>query len=375
MSATASNDRPNRPLFLVGLIGAAIAALLGLLAPHGGAAWQVPGALKQQIATALSAAGLPGIEIEMRGQQAVLHGLVEDDGDIARAHAAASTAAGPGGSWAGGVTSVNVADLRVGTFEHPYQWSVTKAADGVVITGAAPGEHARAEISAAAREAFGQTRVTNGMHLAGGAASPAFTDIASEAIRRVAALHTGEARIVDSQIVVIGDGNQASVDALHAALANPPAPYRARLAVTIEGLDVDHPELQGLNLVNSNAETCERAFARLMEHNVINFPAGSASIDPSSRSTLDALASVAVRCDRFPVEVAGHTDNDGSREFNMQLSQRRADAVANYLVNQGVDRARLTARGYGPDHPRASNDTEAGQATNRRIEFNVSSQP
>lgn len=375
MSLVSSNDRPHRPLFLTGVIGAGVAALLGLLAPHGGAAWQVPGALRQQVDTALLAAGLPGLEIEMQGQQAVLHGIVEDEGDTARAHAAALSAAGPGGSWAGGITSVNVADVRVGAFDRPYQWSVNKNADGVVISGAAPGEHARQEISSAARQAFGQTRVTNGMHIAGGAASPAFTDVAAEAIRRVAALHSGEARIVDSQIVVIGDGDQGSVNALHAAFANPPAPFRARLAVTVEGLDVDHPELQGLNLVNSNADTCERAFGRLMEHNVINFTPNSASIDPASRPTLDALASVAVRCDRFPIEVAGHTDNDGSREFNMQLSQRRADSVANYLVSQGVDRSRLTARGYGPDHPRASNDSEAGQAANRRIEFNVSSQP
>lgn len=375
MSLFSSADRPQRALFLTGVIGAAVAALFGLLAPHGGAAWQLPGELKQQVATSLLAAGLPGLEIEMQGQQTVLHGLVEDEGDILRARNAAATAAGPGGSWAGGVTSVNVADVRVGAFDRPYQWSVTKAESGIVLTGAAPGEHARAAISDAARAAFGSTQVTNGMHIAGGAASPAFTDVAIAAIQRVAALHTGEARIVDSQIVVIGDGDQASVDALHAAFADPPAPYRARLAVTIEGLDVDHPELQGLNLVNSNADTCERAFARLMEHNVINFAPNSASIDPSSRATLDALASVAVRCDRFPIEVAGHTDNDGGHEFNMQLSQRRADSVANYLASQGVDRARLTAHGYGPDRPRASNETETGQATNRRIEFNVSSQP
>jgi outer membrane protein OmpA-like peptidoglycan-associated protein len=56
----------------------------------------------------------------------------------------------------------------------------------------------------------------------------------------------------------------------------------------------------------------------------------------------------------------------------MQLSQRRADAVANYLAEQGVDRARLTAHGYGPDRPSGDNTTPAGQAQNRRIEFYVS---
>jgi len=119
-------------------------------------------------------------------------------------------------------------------------------------------------------------------------------------------------------------------------------------------------------------EACARAFDRLMERNVINFPSGSATIDPSSRRLLDALASVALRCDRFTIEVAGHTDNSGAPDMNMQLSQARADAVAAYLGEQGVARPRLTARGYGSARPRADNATAAGQAANRRIEFNVS---
>jgi outer membrane protein OmpA-like peptidoglycan-associated protein len=110
----------------------------------------------------------------------------------------------------------------------------------------------------------------------------------------------------------------------------------------------------------------------MMERNVINFAAGSSAIDPSSRAVLDALASVALRCDRFSIEVAGHTDNQGGRELNMDLSRQRADAVAVYLSGQGVARSRLTARGYGPDRPRSSNATPAGQAANRRIEFYVS---
>jgi outer membrane protein OmpA-like peptidoglycan-associated protein len=196
--------------------------------------------------------------------------------------------------------------------------------------------------------------------------------VATHAVRALAHLGSGEVRIVDSQVVVIGDGSQRAVDAVRRAMADEPAPFSTRFAVTIDGLDVEHPELQGLNLVNGGAETCERAFDRLMERNVINFASNSATIDPSSRTVLDSLASVALRCDRYAIEVAGHTDNQGEREPNMQLSQRRADAVANYLVTQGVDRARLLARGYGPDRPRVANETPVGQAQNRRIEFYVS---
>jgi OOP family OmpA-OmpF porin len=109
-----------------------------------------------------------------------------------------------------------------------------------------------------------------------------------------------------------------------------------------------------------------------MERNVINFEPGSATIAPSSRGVLDSLATVALRCDRFAIEVAGHTDDEGGREMNMELSRQRADAVAGYLAAQGVARSRLTARGYGPDQPRESNTSVEGQAANRRIEFYVS---
>jgi outer membrane protein OmpA-like peptidoglycan-associated protein len=192
-------------------------------------------------------------------------------------------------------------------------------------------------------------------------------------VRLLAGLNSGEARIIDNQVVFIGDGGSEAVNAIRRTFAEPPPPFRSRLAVTIDGLDIDHPELQGLNLASGDAETCERAFDRMMERNVINFAQGSAAIDPSSRQVLNALASVALRCDRFSIEVAGHTDNVGGRDLNMQLSQARADAVSAYLAGQGVARSRLRAQGYGPDRPRSSNATEAGQAANRRIEFYVSS--
>ncbi|MEZ5962097.1 MAG: hypothetical protein R3C30_16985 [Hyphomonadaceae bacterium] len=99
-------------------------------------------------------------------------------------------------------------------------------------------------------------------HVAGGVASPRFSEMARRAVRAVAELNTGEARI-DGGIVVIGDGAQPGVTLVRDALEEPPAPFRSRLAVTVDGLDVDHPELQGLNLNDGDAETCERAFDRL----------------------------------------------------------------------------------------------------------------
>lgn len=361
-----------RRLFLiVGLAGAAISLLVGLLV-SGGAFWRVEGDLRERVETSLSAAGFPGLDVEMKGQRAVLRGIVEDEADIAAARAAAMTAAGGGGPWSGGVTNVNASSLVVGAIERPFAWSVRRDEARVVLSGAAPSENARAELMSTAAQAFQNLEAVDDMHVAGGAASPQFTDLAKDAVRAVAQLNTGEVRIIDNQLIVIGDGGEAGVARVRDALEQPPAPFRARVEVTIDGLNVDHPELQGLNLSDGDAETCERAFDRLMERNVITFAEGSAALAPASRGVLNALASVALRCDRFSIEVAGHTDNTGDRAMNMDLSRRRADAVASYLAGQGVARARLSAHGYGPERPRASNATPAGQAANRRIEFYVS---
>lgn len=353
------------------LFGALVAALVGMFGPHDGSVFGLPRALEARVESALSEAGLAGIDVVMDSQRATLYGIVDAEPRIAEAQTLALAAAGPGGPWAGGITHVDVTGLSVGAFDLPYNWGARREGDGVVLTGAAPSAHARDAIQQAAERAFRAAAPVNSMHIAGGAAGADFTDMAIAAVRALARLHSGEARIVGNQIVLIGDGDQDAVDAARAAFTAPPAPFSVRLALTIDGLDVEHPELQGLNLASGDANTCTQAFARLMERNVINFSPGSAAIDPSSREILDALATVALRCDRFSIEVAGHTDNEGSRQLNMDLSQQRADAVAAYLASQGVAQDRLSARGYGPDRPRESNATEAGRAMNRRIEFNV----
>jgi OOP family OmpA-OmpF porin len=373
MSNSFLQSGSRRPLLLwIGIGGAVAAALLGMLAPNGAAFWRVPSVLEDRVATALTVAGQPGLDIEMQGQHAVLRGIVEDPRDILAARNAALTAAGSGGPWAGGVTSVDTTGVSVGVFDRPYAWSIKRDGPRVVLAGAVPTQAIRSSLVAEAHRDFQNELIVDSMHVAGGAPSPHFDDIATGAVQGLSHLGTGEARIANEQVALLGDGTQQGVDALHNLFASPPPPFRVRMDVTIDGLDVNHPELQGLNLARGDAETCEHAFQRLMERNVINFPSGSATVDPSSLQLLDALASVALRCDRFTIEVAGHTDNNGARDMNMQLSQARADAVAGYLVQQGVARARLVARGYGPDHPRADNATQAGQAANRRIEFNVS---
>ena len=99
------------------------------------------------------------------------------------------------------------------------------------------------------------------------------------------------------------------------------------------------------------------------------FPSGRDEITAVSRAVLDAVAAQLLEMRDFRVEIGGHSDAQGAQSSNLRLSLARAEAVRAYLVMKGVPAERLTARGYGPTRPVASNKTPAGRAQNRRVEL------
>ncbi len=103
----------------------------------------------------------------------------------------------------------------------------------------------------------------------------------------------------------------------------------------------------------------------------VNFVTGSADLLPESRSILDEVAATLLKHPKMVVEVGGYTDSTGSRAFNERLSYKRAKAVRSYLISKGVAPANLTAKGYGPANPVASNATAEGRAQNRRVELHI----
>ncbi|MCC6207257.1 MAG: OmpA family protein [Gammaproteobacteria bacterium] len=103
----------------------------------------------------------------------------------------------------------------------------------------------------------------------------------------------------------------------------------------------------------------------------VNFETGSAQLVTASASVLDEAAGTLIKHPEIKAEVAGHTDNTGAHAFNVDLSQRRAETVMQYLVAKGVPAGNLTARGYGPDQPVADNATKDGRAANRRVELRI----
>ena len=103
----------------------------------------------------------------------------------------------------------------------------------------------------------------------------------------------------------------------------------------------------------------------------ITFATDSSEIVSNFYAPLNNLASSFKQFNQNSIEIVGFTDSTGSRQYNMDLSQRRAQSVATYLTAQGVDGTRLSTRGAGPDQPIASNATADGRAQNRRVEVNL----
>lgn len=99
------------------------------------------------------------------------------------------------------------------------------------------------------------------------------------------------------------------------------------------------------------------------------FDFDSAAIKPSFGPALGKVANVLQQYPDTNVKVVGYTDNVGSDQYNLGLSQRRSQSVANYLASQGVTSQRLSTEGMGEQNPRASNTTEAGRQQNRRVEM------
>jgi outer membrane protein OmpA-like peptidoglycan-associated protein len=103
----------------------------------------------------------------------------------------------------------------------------------------------------------------------------------------------------------------------------------------------------------------------------VTFAVDSAAVSPAMRAVLDDVAQSMITYPNSLIDVMGHTDSTGSEAYNLDLSRRRAESVANYLVSRGVSRARIETIGYGESYPVADNTTAAGRSINRRVEIRI----
>ena len=163
----------------------------------------------------------------------------------------------------------------------------------------------------------------------------------------------------------------------------PPGAYEVRVDAENYLIKTDRVEVAAREQATPTITLVERprrALVRVRRRDIqirrkINFATNSAEILPSSEPLMLEIADVLIRNPQLTrIEIQGHTDNRGSRQRNMQLSQQRAEAVRDWLVRHGVAASRLEARGYGPDNPLVPNITPANRARNRRVQFVIKEQ-
>ena len=245
----------------------------------------------------------------------------------------------------------------------PYIFQAYKdpVAATVTLTGYVPDNTIHAAIATAAgRKFFGEKVVDNLKTSVGAPAS--FGNSVVAALGALSRLSTGTLVVTDREVKLSGD-------ALHEGAA---ADIRAGLGKDFPKNWQYKPEITVKPAAGPvDGTVCQQLFSELLTKSKIRFEPKRATIDPDSAGLLDHLIETALRCPNATIEVAGHTDSDGEDAFNQALSEKRAQAVIDYLVKAGLPADRFTAVGYGSTQPVAGNDTDEGKAQNRRIEFLV----
>lgn len=182
---------------------------------------------------------------------------------------------------------------------------------------------------------------------------PASAAIAARASDLIAACDSGQSSSLEGVLSIQCQTKRDRVESIQ-ALANEP---------------IDGAELGSIDV--SSADDCNEAFVKILDGKSIRFSLGSSQLKSASTPLLDQVSDIAKSCSGS-IRVEGHTDKSGSLESNMVLSDARAKAVVEALVERGVKRERLIPEGFGPTRPRVEGDTRVARALNRRIEFHVS---
>ena len=255
--------------------------------------------------------------------------------------------------------SVTANDLKA----PPYVFQAYKDPVALTLTlsGNVPDNNVHAAIAQAASRKFFSEKVVDNLKPSIGAPS-GFAAAVMPALGALSRLSTGTLVVSDREVKLSGD-----------------ALYDAAAAQIRAGLGKDFPQnfqfKPDISVKPASAPVdptvCQQLFSDLLGQAKVRFESARATIDPDSAGLLDRLVEIALRCPTSNIEVGGHTDTDGEDGANQALSEKRAQAVVDYLVKAGLPASRFTAVGYGSTQPVATNDTDEGKAQNRRIEFLV----
>jgi outer membrane protein OmpA-like peptidoglycan-associated protein len=118
-------------------------------------------------------------------------------------------------------------------------------------------------------------------------------------------------------------------------------------------------------------EAAKAKITKLLQIENIEFEVAKGSLTQRGKATVDKLANILTQYPNIKAEIAGHTDSDGSAEFNQKLSQARVDTAKQRLISKGISAVRLTAKGYGESQPLVPNTSDVNKQRNRRVEINI----
>ncbi|MBR0752887.1 OmpA family protein [Bradyrhizobium jicamae] len=245
----------------------------------------------------------------------------------------------------------------------PYVFQAYKdpVAVTLTLTGYVPDNTVHAALVASAGRKFFSEKVVDNLKASIGAPS-GFANAVVPALGALSRLSTGTLVVSDREVKLSGDAfYEAAANQIRAGLGKdfPQGwQYKAEISVKPAAAPVD-------------PTVCQQLFADILAKARIRFESGKADIVADSAGLLDRLIETAMRCPSTTIEIAGHTDSDGDEAANQTLSEKRAQAVVDYMVRAGLPANRFMPVGYGSTQPLGANDTEDGKAQNRRIDFVV----
>lgn len=231
----------------------------------------------------------------------------------------------------------------------------------ITISGFSPSPQADIVIGAAAKRLFGDTLGSVELTRASGAPA-GYSSVAVNGLEGLSRLERGRLELSDTNAKLSGV-----------------VPFGAPLDEIKQGFETGVPEgfaatadlVQAQPPAPVTPEQCSDAILEAVSKNKVFFEKSKAGILSDSFGLLDGIAAQLLSCPTARFEIGGHTDSDGSANFNQRLSEARAQSVLNYLTSAGVAADRLSAVGYGETRPIVVNNSSANKALNRRIEFTL----
>jgi outer membrane protein OmpA-like peptidoglycan-associated protein len=147
--------------------------------------------------------------------------------------------------------------------------------------------------------------------------------------------------------------------------------YVNKKGYLFQSLNFNYSEVKNFEPITLNIDLDKAKEGTIAVLENIFFDVDKYDLKEKSVTELQKISRFLMENPTVKVEISGHTDNTGAQAYNKQLSEKRAQSVANYLVSNGLPSARIAIKGYGSEHPIATNDSEEGRQRNRRIEFKI----